>query len=163
MPQSAEKTTSGRFGVFADHRVHTLIVALAPEALARVRRRSQGGHSCSCTCLLSTDRRIGSAPSGGAEAPEILPHVLHRIAPADAQVQRIPGRGADAAGPRGKAVADSAGIEDACSSCQSRAPSALMGQNGHGLSFRVRRLPAAAVAYTSCRSRRGRDRCGRSS
>ena len=94
----------------ADHRVHTLIVALAPEALARVRP----GHKADIRLvyLLAEHDAHGIRADGGAEAPEILLHVLRRIAPADAEVQRIPRRGADAAGPRGKAVADGAGIEE---------------------------------------------------
>ena len=90
----------------ADHRVHTLIVALAPEALARVRP----GHKADIRLvyLLAEHDAHGIRADGGAEAPEILLHVLRRIAPADAEVQRIPRCGADAAGPRGKAVADGA-------------------------------------------------------
>lgn len=110
MPQSAEKTTSGQVRRVADHRVHTLIVALAPEALARVRP----GHKADIRLvyLLAEHDAHGIRADGGAEAPEILLHVLRRIAPADAEVQRIPRCGADAAGPRGKAVADGAGIEE---------------------------------------------------
>ena len=90
------------------------------------------------------------------EQAVVREHVFWRVAVTLKEVERIERRGADAAEPRREGVANAAGGAQAVGGIVNK-PSYVVFGEGH------RNLISRSSAYTSCRCRRGRGRCARSS
>ena len=81
--------------------------------------------------LLGKDCPLHGNVQGAAEAPVIFQHSLRGIPPAGAQIQRVPGRGTDAALPGGKSVGDGLAMPGEQGRGEPYQAVLLMGRKGH--------------------------------
>ena len=110
-----------------DHGVHAGIVPVPEQALAAVLRRHMA--DIVLMDLLAQHRPVLIHPQGGAEPAVIFPDPVHVVPPAHAQVQGVPGGGADAADAGGEPVAHAGAVQQRAGHPQHIF--ACMGEKGH--------------------------------
>ena len=89
------KDHQGKIGGVGDEGVHLRVVPRAEQALSGILRRNKT--DVFRVGLLGENSALCRHPHSGAEPAIVLPHIFVAVAPADAQVQAVPGGGADAA------------------------------------------------------------------